>query len=479
MHGDRHPYYSTHVLMANGARVDNQASSLRRRLKSWLPTRRYFICWMVAMIGCTYQVVNVSIQYLRYETSTETTITSELPVEPPSVNTCFELSDIIVKSKYDELVNGSQRDLDDLTIEELFAITPDGSEIARYCLVHDHDTYKTKRVNCERFEILKFFKQNMICFLVRLDTKPFEYSYITNGFSRPFVYSVGFHGQHFLKSPYYTFFMKSQYQDFYGNGDTYTTSSRQVNNESIASGIGNHIMLSYATYKSTLLPAPYTSKCIDYTALDFASRDHSYEACLIKKTLTNFNSTPFNVLTYTHHEHKRYTTLSKGDMRNNTIARFLQQVETVCKKEHSKPDCHHVYIVPKLVSAEQSDDPVIELQASTQPALITVLTAKMSFIDFTNFVLSCLGFWFGLCPLSLMLAGFSWSSRSEKTSRIMPQPLAEVAGLQQEICWLKIEWQRSKFRERDMDRKLTYLSNELKLTRTELGLNARSVQPQS
>lgn len=141
---------------------------------------------------------NVSIQYFRYETSTEWTIARKLPVEPPSVNTCFELRHIVVDSKYHELMNGSQRYLSDLSIQELFAVTPESSEIAKRCQIHDHDSYEWDTVNFERLEIKTVLQ-------TRHDLLLSEARHETIG--------VQLHYQRFesttclfRRSPYYTFF---------------------------------------------------------------------------------------------------------------------------------------------------------------------------------------------------------------------------------------------------------------------------------
>ena len=97
------------------------------------------------------------------------------------------------------------------------------------------------------------------------------------------------------------------------------------------------------------------------------------------------------------------------------VADILSSYEnhwTMCKSWCSQTDCYTESMVPEEIlwtaQAEQSKGRyfsksklTITIYPSRDPVITVTSTAKMDVIEFIVFILSCLSFWFGLCPLQL------------------------------------------------------------------------------
>lgn len=363
-------------------------------------TSKNNIYLLIASAGFVVQMIQLSRQYLRFETDTQLTITRGLAISPPSINMCFPVGDMVNYTRLLELY-GTDVDPSELTIEQLFSITPKSSQIAQDCYLHRQNWYGSEHVDCNEFEFEKLFKRGMICFSVGLvSKKPFGYNYVMNDSDQPFLYAIKFRGEYFRENPYYYFFFKSQHKQFHGNGDSFLQIKRLFTNRSTGAGDGNWVTLRYSVFKSKRLPAPYTSMCVDYTSVGFESRDECYERCLINKTIAQFNKLPFNVLTNTHHLHRRYGRLSSQDIVNDTIRHELSNLEAACGSKCWNPDCMQEDIVPEQVGAEHHPEPGLSLFGSNNPQIITEFSAKISLVDYLSISFSCLGFWIAFSPLT-------------------------------------------------------------------------------
>lgn len=380
---------------------------------------------LLSWAGFVVQFLQLSQQYFRYNTVSQQTIARPLSISPPSINICFRVEDLFNKSKLHELY-GTTITLDQLTIEQLFHITPDSSLIAEDCAIHRHNWYGLESVDCAEFEIKKQFKQEKICYSIGLVSKEeFGYKYVMNDRQEPFLYTIEFQGKYFLGNPNYYFFFKSQHKQFHGNGDNFLDTNRHITNDSTGAGDQNWVSLSYSVYKSKLLAAPYTSKCLDYTDFGFESRDQCYEMCLIDKTIAEFDKVPFNVLINSENLNRKYGRLSEEDINNNTVSHLLREFEAVCESKCWNPDCVQEDIVPKLIAAEFNSQPGLSFYGSNDPQIITDLIAKMSLVDYLSISFSLVGFWIAFSPLTFLedidfLRLFSQSTTEPKVTPRRP-----------------------------------------------------------
>lgn len=374
----------------------NSINSLRSKIAIRPKTVLFIISWLFSSAGCCYQIWKISEEYFEYGTNTLLTITRELAISPPSVNLCFNNMDMV---NFSILFPNDGND--HVTAEDMFADTVNSSEVAELCKIHLHDSYLQKLdMECKHVEIKKFLKQSMICFSSRLvSTKPFEPTDISDGLIAS-LFELVFRGKHFGNSKSYRFYMTSQDKHLYGNGATYVEVDR-LRSRSPGKFIGITLKLSYSTFKSKLLPAPYRSNCLMYSTIGYESRDHCRESCLINRTIDKFNKVPENVLISTESPLRHYNLLSYEQSEEYAVD--LRLFRSECRRKCSNPDCSQEDILPKVISTEDFLAPEIILNASNEPEIITELKAKISFIEYVTYVLSCLSFWLGFCPLSLLM----------------------------------------------------------------------------
>jgi hypothetical protein len=81
---------------------------------------------------------------------------------------------------------------------------------------------------------------------------------------------------------------------------------------------------------------------------------------------------------------------------------------TMCKSWCSRADCYTESLVPEEIlhvyvhgNYSEISNVTIVIYLSKDPVITVTSTAKMDLIEFIVFILSCLSFWFGLCPLQL------------------------------------------------------------------------------
>lgn len=87
---------------------------------------------------------------------------------------------------------------------------------------------------------------------------------------------------------------------------------------------------------------------------------------------------------------------------------------TMCKKTCNQESCHMESLIPTLLNtalghhpSDFADDPYtfprlkINVYPPNDVTMVVTSQAKMTLIDFVVYVLSCLNFWFGFCPLQL------------------------------------------------------------------------------
>ena len=219
------------------------------------------------------------------------------------------------------------------------------------------------------------------------------------------------------------------------------------------------IKLTFSTKIINLLPVPYESNCRDYRAIGKTSRDHCFNSCLNQFTKshgmyleTNIadrdelgNSSliliPWELKTMTENGTKLTTDhfLSDDKLRTHLrrgakvskeyfkkLAGILPSYEnhwTMCKSWCGSGDCFTESIVPEEILSthhgnySEISNVTIAIYPSKDPVITVTSMAKMDLVEFIVFILSCLSFWFGLCPLQLADIKVKRETRVEDLTR--------------------------------------------------------------
>lgn len=354
------------------------------------------LIWLLVAIFCGCHVGYITSQYLEYGTATHITISRYLPITAPSINLCLDINEMEI-----DRGNGSITDRDEFSAESVFLATPSSSDIVIDCLVHKHGSYDSLvDSNCSALEINKFKKRSKVCYSVRLrSSQPYQYLDIADS-EKPLLFDWFLNREHFTKCEMYKFYMKSRNKHFYGNGATFIRRDTKIKNETSGERNSFEITLSYSSFQSKLLPAPYKSKCIVYSDIGFESREHCQEACIINKTVSRFNRIPASVLIGTDHPHRH---LSVTDPYNETMKAEERNFRTECRSKCSSPDCFDEDIVPKITFIKDVPYSLVILHASNEPTIITEAVVQTSMVEYSTLIVSCLSFWLGFCPVAFLL----------------------------------------------------------------------------
>lgn len=95
-----------------------------------------------------------------------------------------------------------------------------------------------------------------------------------------------------------------------------------------------------------------------------------------------------------------------------------------CQMSCSQPDCYTEYITPSFIWMDNADfetDPEgyeidLHLHPPKEPTVVVTSKEKLILLDFVVYILSCLSFWFGFCPLSFANS----LSSSRRDDRVHP-----------------------------------------------------------
>ena len=101
---------------------------------------------------------------------------------------------------------------------------------------------------------------------------------------------------------------------------------------------------------------------------------------------------------------------------------------TKCKSSCNRADCYTESIVPELILSashgkySEISNLTIVIYSSKDPVITVTTIPKMELTDFIVFILSCLSFWFGLCPLQVADIKIKSENRVEDLTRKSKNP---------------------------------------------------------
>ncbi|KAI1281978.1 hypothetical protein HDE_13203 [Halotydeus destructor] len=172
--------------------------------------------------------------------------------------------------------------------------------------------------------------------------------------------------------------------------------------------------------------SPPYNECYNYTIDGFESRDHCYDTCMIADILGHYKKLPFNVRIGLEDGMLNYTIITEEDMKDVWNRVFFKFIEYACRLQCFKPDCQHIDYLPIEMVGTESEVFSITLYAPNEPDLISIEKAKITVIDVITYLLSCLSFWMGFCPLLLI------SNISTKIRRRIKKRKAKVYRINQD-----------------------------------------------
>lgn len=277
-----------------------------------------FLLYVAACFaGCLYQIYGFCDNFFAFRTSTEITVYITDTIRYPGVVVCFPYVSLMTTQR------------NNLTIREIFHLSPNANEALSYCKTTSPNGMKTSNNSeCNNyFTPTKHFRGNLLCYRF-VASKKLGYNYSVSRIANALynshrVYDLYF-SKAFQKSSFiyiFSFSYPEVQADDYENLKTYPYESQKFGkivarfSQSVNIIVfRNHIL----EYK--LLPEPYDTKCT-------VSSKNNYFSCmesLLKKTLFRY---PIDAFTSEPNDLKPISPL---DLYNENITKAVREANFKC-----------------------------------------------------------------------------------------------------------------------------------------------------
>lgn len=373
---------------------EHQRSSLKRK---YIAVASQIVYYTLALIGCLWQLFDISQEYLAYDAVTQLTIRRPKRIIPPSLVICIDYVSLLNETTKPRVAN--------LTLDNILDISPEYDKLTTNCSRHETDGYAWHEVNCSSaFKVTKFVKQGYTCYDYTLSSNAsISYRHLTNSFYTPHVFRIIWDPLLITQVNYMTFYMKSPSRQLRGNCDAFAENTRDIVDAKTGESEQNAVWFTYATFNSVLLPLPYKTRCRNYTDSGFKSQEHCYEKCVRNLAVQEINKMPFSIRVTRTTQYRNLTVISGTDIENVTLAKQLSNLEKRCDLNCESPDCNEQDIVPRIIANAKGFKPEFTVYASNEPDITTRFKPKVTMVEFLTYVLSIVGCWLGISPLGALI----------------------------------------------------------------------------
>lgn len=418
------------------------------------------LVYLLITTGFSYQAFLVCQEYFKYPTATLVSILDALPVTlPPRVALCTGGPNAIFTST---------KSLIHHTLRELFTEKRnDNTIVVGSGIIDPQNAYYVKAGLFDAYvQLNKFFVDGMYCFEFKTrdplyilpedlfrktqlflyfaalqsnisDVVQYMYTSKSSGFKPPL--HINFH-----------IFMTTYDSDFEG---VLRTPLDVVANNTIAVF---EVGLTYGVKMRRLASPPYDTNCRDYTKDGFTSSHNCKNQCLNNWTEEHGMILQDHVIYRDKYEdsdnvflpwflktnwvNESFLTEWKFKWTKNQKSRLeyadkvikllpsFQERWRFCNEFCRQPDCVAEAVTPRLMSNEKNYAPNKKFAKMTirngsleiisisvfpphEPVVIVISAPKIHRIDFVVYILSCLSFWYGFCPLQFADSGYGASSK--------------------------------------------------------------------
>jgi hypothetical protein len=367
------------------------------------------LIFSLSLGGFCYQIYDLCDSYFKYETSSLLEIDINDDLYAPDLSLCMRYVDILsMDLSYEERhtklgIRSVQRNL---TIEQIFGLTPKPSELLSECFHRKPGSYQINELKTNSqcrmvFNITKFYLQEYICYRFHIkggELKQNSYSY------KHIAFSLSYSGLFFGVSLNQSVIQESnQCKIIVHESDTYPVDSaayapffyRRINdNESKY----DMIKADYAITEIDLLPPPYDTGCDNYTK-DGEMKKFCINRCVKNKAFDSFGKAAFTVVEDQPVDLKH---ISGEDLENETLESEIKAIEKGCDSECFRPACSVEYSTTRIQKEERGVDSLFSLIVTSpgSPSVTVRSVPRQSFRDFAIYVTSTFGTWFGLSVMS-------------------------------------------------------------------------------
>ena len=364
------------------------------------------------LLGLTFQILELSIIFFRYQTSTKIMYEIREFEEYQTLFFCPSIVDLLNRSRHKEYGIYPYRPMDlkevgnelsQLTIKNMFEWTPSASSFIDRCWIREFKNnqefkYPTYRNHDECKKVFKTTKSVMgesICYTVSPPegisfSVPDISGYLTHANE---AYTIHI-GREFERKLWVIRVMSqpSSYNPLYSRMFV-ARFTRFANQKVSVYGQSTEI---------ERLPPPYDTMC-----LESHDRETCNEACWTKELLT-VNRVPWtSILSEKTYSTSQMNMLTYKDYFNSTIRQFANETDKKCKLHcRSRTECRTQFSRTTLVVQPEGGF-YFKSMLPNGPQVSIVSLSLLSLVEYLVQLGSCFGTWFGLSVISLNPSNWS------------------------------------------------------------------------
>ena len=252
------------------------------------------------------------------------------------------------------------------------------------------------------FDVIRFFKQQFICYqLVNRDRSlRYEYVDIIGSLQTPGLYfQISLDGDKFLHIAEFQATIHDANLQPRGNRAFSLPMSRTALTVPMPDG-GKPYDVKYEEFGFTYvaiinerLKPPYKTNCKDYEQSPFQSQDDCIDSCMIDGLLKDLNKIPFSAVVDT--VYKKYH-ISSEDNKQQVTKNATLWWKSRCAHECRQMACKERLYVTFFVKGGDSDHLTMSTYAMSKPLIFVRFRASMLFEQFLVQFLSVFGIWFSV-----------------------------------------------------------------------------------
>ena len=155
-------------------------------------------------------------------------------------------------------------------------------------------------------------------------------------------------------------------------------------------------VIKYMVYKSFLLPAPYTTDCVDFREQKMEDSGHCYELCARAESIKNLDGKLFPGPVIS--EEDNYPLLSLTNLTKDVHDK-IAGIKRSCTEKCGQLNCTDYVTCPYIGSKTDFDKMIYDVFFPEYPNIVTEYSPYLSLVPFIVSMLSTIGFWIGVSVL--------------------------------------------------------------------------------
>lgn len=398
------------------------------------------IALILSLLGMLYHIYYISYLYFLYKASTEIDIGMPVEMSQPSLTICMFYPNFLNRSQLEKKAKERGKSLNlskfalelsdvetFLKVEDIFALSPEPSELLSGCTYRVPGEYKMfscQTEMCEKaFSIEKFLFLHDVCYRFRqkrpfirnqskLDSYHFTFYELKNHVHiLDLFFEVSLQSEYYKHATYIEASIFSTKRLPQGSNAFSVAFKRTPSFRNAYPQNQDFYYLSYSRIVSHNLPYPYERPCITYNKqTKFQSRNDCMDKCIIERVVKQLGKVPFNTaITETDLLDKNLNTSSRylisvKDLRNENgnVSKTMATIDKECYDKVCRfTDCEEKIYSTKLERSELSNITRFRVQPPSEPQITTSLYQSLTTDEYIIYILNCFGIWLGLSVMDL------------------------------------------------------------------------------